>query len=78
MKERVSMVWPADLKEQVRRLAGSRGLTDFTLDAVREKLGQVNKDPNVVAPAGVSLSAPQPDRCARCHDELVSGECWTC
>jgi hypothetical protein len=36
--KRVSMVWPADLKEQVRQIVGSRGLTDFTLDAVRDKL----------------------------------------
>jgi hypothetical protein len=41
--ERVSMVWPAELKATVRQLVGSRGLTDFTLDAVRDKLGQLDR-----------------------------------
>jgi len=39
--ERVSMVWPAELKDQLRQLVGSRGMTGFTLDAVREKLDRV-------------------------------------
>jgi hypothetical protein len=38
---RVSMVWPADLKEQVRRTVGARGMTEFTLDAVRDKLAKM-------------------------------------
>lgn len=36
--KRVSMEWPADLKEQVREVVGSRGLTDFTVQAVRTRL----------------------------------------
>lgn len=35
---RVNMLWPDELKEQVREQVGQRGLTGFTLDAVRSKL----------------------------------------
>ncbi len=35
---RVSMEWPAELKEQLRALVGSRGLTDFTIQAVKTRL----------------------------------------
>jgi len=35
---RVAMEWPVDLKDQVREKVGPRGLTDFTIDAVRAKL----------------------------------------
>jgi hypothetical protein len=135
--ERVSMLWPADLKEQVRRLVGGRGLTEFTVDAVRDKLTQVKPsavtasepeqptpdepershpggpaptepaaepglEPAEVAklplarrmayaramiqeregvgePTGLTADlAAQQNRCPRCRDELVDGECWSC
>lgn len=38
--ERTTMLWPVDVKEAVRERVGPRGLTDFTVAAVREKLGQ--------------------------------------
>lgn len=37
--ERVTMVWPSSLKEQVRERVGQRGLTGFVLEAVQTKLG---------------------------------------
>lgn len=62
--KRVSMVWPAHLKEQVRELVGSRGLTNFTVDAVREKLGRLGGDGELrVDPPGDSravLAEPSP------------------
>jgi hypothetical protein len=36
--ERVTQLWPKELKQAVRGLVGQRGLTDFTLDAVRREL----------------------------------------
>jgi hypothetical protein len=36
--ERVTMIWPKVTKEKVRQLAGTRGLTQFTLEAVTEKI----------------------------------------
>lgn len=38
-KARVTMLWPEDLKEAVRERVGSRGLTEFAIEAVRAKLG---------------------------------------
>lgn len=35
---RVAMLWPEDLKERVRQRAGKRGLTAFTIEAVKAKL----------------------------------------
>lgn len=35
---RVTMLWPSDLKNAVRGKVGARGLTDFTIEAVRAKL----------------------------------------
>lgn len=37
--ERVVMLWPKALKEQVRETAGKRGITEFTLKAVNVHLG---------------------------------------
>ncbi len=36
--QRVTMLWPSELKEQVRDKAGQRGMTDFTVEAVRARL----------------------------------------
>jgi hypothetical protein len=36
--ERVNMMWTPDLKERVRERVGTRGLTDWVIDAVEEKL----------------------------------------
>jgi len=60
--KRVSMVWPAEIKEQVRSLVGSRGLTDFTLDAVREKLqGLAVETPAEPGPRPEPAQAPNPE-----------------
>lgn len=37
--ERVTMVWPKDLKDEVRDKAGQRGMTDFIMEATRLHLG---------------------------------------
>jgi hypothetical protein len=36
--QRVTMLWPSELKEQVRDKAGQRGMTVFTVEAVRARL----------------------------------------
>lgn len=36
---RVVMMWPSELKEQVREVAGNRGMTEFTVEAVSIHLG---------------------------------------
>jgi hypothetical protein len=43
--ERVTMIWPADLKEKVRLEVGKRGLTGFTVSAVQQSLdgGESNR-----------------------------------
>lgn len=41
--ERVAMQWPKTLKEQVREVAGPRGLTEFTINAVEKALLEVSK-----------------------------------
>lgn len=58
--KRVSMVWPAALKEHVRGLVGNRGLTDFTVDAVREKLAALGEAmPQPVQPEPENEPAPE-------------------
>jgi hypothetical protein len=39
-KARVSQLWPPELKEAVLRVAGQRGMTDFTIAAVLNHLPQ--------------------------------------
>jgi hypothetical protein len=46
--ERVTMLWPTDLKGTVRDMVGPRGLTDFVVDAVKAKLDMPVEDPEVV------------------------------
>lgn len=41
---RVNMQWPADLKKQVQNLVGTRGLTTFTLQAVRDRLAKTDAE----------------------------------
>ena len=69
--QRVSMLWPAEIKEQVRQLVGSRGLTEFTLDAVRDKLAQVEGQPvtNATEPAPESESEPEAEPQSRPEPE---------
>lgn len=38
--ERVTQLWPLDLKEKVRERVGARGVTRYTLEAVQEKLAR--------------------------------------
>lgn len=53
---RVSMNWPVGLKEQVRALVGSRGVTAFTITAVKKeldlRLSQRTQQPDPQAPGG--------------------------
>lgn len=52
--ERVVMLWPKELKDKVREVAGKRGITEFTVDAVSihlgvsGDLGSTNKELNEV------------------------------
>lgn len=46
--ERVTMIWPKSLKADLRELVGARGLTEFTVVAVREKMAR-EADPEMVA-----------------------------
>lgn len=85
---RMVMLWPTELKEQVRQLVGLRGTTKFVIAAVREKLGNA-------ARASVPVTAPEiaspitlgqvfaegeadSDACPNCHAPLVDGACWLC
>lgn len=36
--ERVFMLWPTELKQRVREIVGARGMTDFVIAAVEDKL----------------------------------------
>lgn len=58
--ERVSMIWPADLKERVRTLVGGRGLTEFTVDAVRQRLAAMAEAPEHRNGHTPPDSAPEP------------------
>lgn len=37
--ERVSMIWPSELKQQVRDKAGKRGITDYLIEAAQIHMG---------------------------------------
>lgn len=43
-EERISQNWPEGLKARVRKIVGGRGVTDFTVIAVLEKLSQVEAE----------------------------------
>lgn len=72
--ERVVMMWPKALKDQVRELAGHRGMTEWTVKAVEKHLqvintssyksaenaGSENEQPSEPAtPEAVSVETPQ-------------------
>ena len=40
-EERISQNWPEGLKDRVRKIVGSRGVTEFTIVAVIEKLTMI-------------------------------------
>lgn len=82
LTERVTMLWPVDLKERVREVAGSRGMTEFTVAAVRTKLLTVRKAPArptetkkkkpAKKPAAKKVEKPKPEK----GPELESGQPW--
>jgi len=60
--ERVTQLWPASLKAQVQAIVGPRGITKFTLEAVRAKLGapsdvQVQTERTVAEALGEPVAA---------------------
>lgn len=71
---RVAMVWPTELKERVRQVAGARGITDFTITAVEASLKAQGLDKVPLAPkqpvvqkvaqlpAGGPLAVDRPER----------------
>ena len=54
---RVVMLWPADLKAEIQAEVGKRGLTQYVLQAVREKRGL---EPPRTAPAPVQVPVERP------------------
>lgn len=42
-KSRVTMLWPTNLKDQVREKVGARGLTDFAVEAVGQHLTKADR-----------------------------------
>ena len=71
---RVSMLWPVELKEQVRAIAGEHGLTGFVIAAVQTRLTELAHAPPAPPPSHTLI----PDTCPKCWSLLVDGECWTC
>lgn len=91
---RVVMLWPADLKAEIQAEVGKRGLTQYVLQAVREKRGlepprtapapvqvPVGRSPDGVAPP-IAHTGHSPDiiaKCSVCDAELnPDGTCWVC
>lgn len=82
---RVVMLWPADLKQQIQKEVGKRGLTAYVLDAVREKRGieETRKEQVQVIETPVQKE-PEPINanfwvsCKVCGTELENGSCWVC
>lgn len=61
---RVTMLWPSDLKESLRKKVGKRGLTEFVVSAVRQKIAAEQVE---------SL------KCPTCHiDTDENNDCWLC
>lgn len=88
---RVVMLWPADLKSEIQAEVGKRGLTQYVLQAVREKRGL--EAPRTAAPAPTPTQVPVEQRleggvappvahtghCVACHADLEpDGSCWVC
>lgn len=89
---RVVMLWPAELKSEIQAEVGKRGLTQYVLQAVREKRGLEvprNADPEPVL-AQVSVEQRPSDgvappiahtgrTCTACATPLEDdGSCWVC
>lgn len=86
---RVVMLWPADLKQEIQAEVGKRGLTQYVLQAVREKRGL--ETPRTVAPEPVQVPVEQRStdgvappvahtgHCMVCKADLEpDGSCWVC
>jgi hypothetical protein len=78
---RVVMLWPADLKAEIQAEVGKRGLTQYVLQAVREKRG-IQPPPPVQTPVPLAQVRALPDivaKCSSCDAELnPDGTCWVC
>lgn len=59
--ERVTMVWPADLKEKVREKVGQRGLTKFVVTAVERHLDYVYVIHDKEEPQSEAAPEPEPE-----------------
>lgn len=88
---RVVMLWPADLKQEIQAEVGKRGLTQYVLQAVREKRGLEGRRnaasepvPTQVPveqrrPDGVAPPVAHTGQCLTCHADLEpDGSCWVC
>lgn len=56
--ERVTQLWPADLKKLVQAKVGARGVTRFTLEAVREKIAREEAAETVKQAIGETPETP--------------------
>lgn len=88
---RVVMLWPADLKQEIQAEVGKRGLTQYVLQAVREKRGL--EAPRTATPEvpcqvpaveqrssdGVAPPVAHTGHCVVCKADLEpDGSCWVC
>jgi hypothetical protein len=89
---RVVMLWPSDLKREIQSEVGKRGLTQYVLQAIREKRGL--EVPRTADPAPVPTQVVVEQRlldgvappiahtgptCSTCKSPLEpDGSCWVC
>lgn len=83
------MLWPADLKSEIQAEVGKRGLTQYVLEAVREKRGLLPRTAPAPVPSqvpverltdGVAPPVAHTGRtCSKCNADLEpDGSCWVC
>jgi hypothetical protein len=59
--ERVTQIWPKDLKAALREFTGARGMTDFTVDAVRRALATAQQTEQRLARAAAAAMGQEVD-----------------
>lgn len=63
---RVNQLWPSDLKEEIQTLVGKRRMTEFTIQAVREKAARDKEQPEAEPERSAEQAAVQ-----EVHDAAV-------